>query len=194
MPTQADVAEHLDLSERRVRDLTKDGILPGSKGRGGYDLDACRLAYITYLRGIGSGQTSAPEPPRDPDDYGGDDDEGFIDAEREEARRKKYDADLKKERLKILRRENAPVDIITDVVGKQMEMVSAQLRALPMQIKLAAPMLTSRSIELIQKTIANMCNQLIDVKPDLNGYSPVDPDGDSAGDGISEGSTSADGS
>lgn len=182
MSTQKEIAEHLDLSDRRVRDLVKDGILPGSKGKSGYDIDACRVAYIGYLRGLSNGQVAQPEVPFDfPDEF--DDDEGVIDADREEARRKKYDADLKKERLKILRKENAPVEIIADVVGKQMEMVSAQLRAMPMQIKMAEPSLSSRSIEVVKRTVANLCNKLINVQPDLSGYMPVDPESDSTGDG-----------
>ena len=175
MATQAEIGEHLDLSVRRVHQLIKEGIIPGSKGRGNYDLDASRLAYISYLRGLANKQVDEPETP--PGFEGDDDDEGFIDAEREEARRKKYDADLKKERLKILRRENAPVTIITDVIGRQMEMVSAQLRALPMQIKLAEPSLTSRSTDRIQKTITDLCNELVNAQPDLDDFID-DPDMD----------------
>lgn len=184
MATQAEIGDHLDLSERRVRELIKEGVLPASKGRGNYNVDDCRRAYISYLRGLANGQTQAHEDPAPFDD---DDGEGFIDPDREEARRKKYDADLKKERLKILRRENAPVTIITDVIGKQMDMVSAQLRALPMQIKLAEPTMTSRSTDVIKRTISNLCNQLLDVQPDLSEYSVSDPESDSDGDGIATG-------
>ena len=56
MASQLEVAAHLDLSDRRVRVLVKDSILPGSKGHGGYDVDACRLAYIRHLRGLATGQ------------------------------------------------------------------------------------------------------------------------------------------
>ena len=192
MATQAEIGEHLDLSVRRVHQLIKEGIIPGSKGRGNYDLDASRLAYISYLRGLANKQVDEPEA--SPGFEGDDDDEGFIDADREEARRKKYDADLKKERLKILRRENAPVTIITDVIGKQMDMVSAQLRALPMQIKLAEPTMTSRSTDVIKRTISNLCNQLLDVQPDLSEYSVSDPESGSDGDGIATGSEATDGS
>jgi phage terminase Nu1 subunit (DNA packaging protein) len=50
MATQAQIAEHLDLSERRVRDLVAEGVL----GKGA-DLDQCRVNYIRYLRGGTSG-------------------------------------------------------------------------------------------------------------------------------------------
>jgi len=56
MATQIELAAHLDLSTRRVRDLLRDGILPPSKGNGGYDIDASRVNYIRHLRGLASGQ------------------------------------------------------------------------------------------------------------------------------------------
>lgn len=63
MATQIEIAKHLDLSDRQVRNLLSDGVLPGSKGRGGFDLDACREAYIRYLRGLGSSQVKPETPP-----------------------------------------------------------------------------------------------------------------------------------
>lgn len=61
MASQQQIAAHLDLTPRRVRDLVKNGVLPPSKGPGGYDLDATRTAYIRYLRGVGTGQTHEGE-------------------------------------------------------------------------------------------------------------------------------------
>jgi phage terminase Nu1 subunit (DNA packaging protein) len=49
--TQAQIAEHLDLSIRRVQDLVVEGVL--NKGA---DMDECRVNYIRYLRGNASGQ------------------------------------------------------------------------------------------------------------------------------------------
>lgn len=65
MATQVEIAKHLDLSDRQVRNLLSEGVLPGSKGRGGFDIDACREAYIRYLRGLGSAQVKAEAPPED---------------------------------------------------------------------------------------------------------------------------------
>ena len=50
MATQADIAAHLDLSERRVRDLLKELGLPARNP----DLDATRVAYIRHLRAVAS--------------------------------------------------------------------------------------------------------------------------------------------
>lgn len=59
MATQKELAEYLDLSDRQIRNLARDGVLPGTKGKGGYDLGACRLAYIRYLRGLATKQIKA---------------------------------------------------------------------------------------------------------------------------------------
>ena len=53
MATQRDIAEHLDLSVKRVSELIRDGILPSKKGRSPLNTDVCRVAYISYLRKLG---------------------------------------------------------------------------------------------------------------------------------------------
>jgi len=55
MATQVEIAEHLDLTSRRVRDLKNAGILPKPVKKGQWDLDACRVAYIRHLRKVASG-------------------------------------------------------------------------------------------------------------------------------------------
>ncbi|MEO4012264.1 terminase small subunit [Pseudomonas rossensis] len=59
MANQKQLAAHLDLTDRQVRNLLTDGVLPGSKGNGGLDFEAGRLAYIRYLRGLSAGQVKA---------------------------------------------------------------------------------------------------------------------------------------
>ena len=53
MATQKEVAEHLDLSVKRVSELIRDGLLPSKKGRSPLNIDVCRVAYISYLRKLG---------------------------------------------------------------------------------------------------------------------------------------------
>ena len=57
MAKLTEVAEHLDLSTTRIHGLLKAGILPKA-GRAAYDLDACRVAYIRYIREIAAGRGS----------------------------------------------------------------------------------------------------------------------------------------
>ena len=53
MATQREVAEHLDLSVKRVSELIRDGILPSKPGRSPLNIDVCRFAYLSYLRKLG---------------------------------------------------------------------------------------------------------------------------------------------
>lgn len=56
MATQLEVAEHLDLSDRQIRELLTKGALPKPRARGEMDLDACRLGYIRHLRDMAAGR------------------------------------------------------------------------------------------------------------------------------------------
>jgi len=53
MSTQREVADHLDLSVKRVSELIRDGVLPSKKGRSPLNIDICRVSYISYLRKLG---------------------------------------------------------------------------------------------------------------------------------------------
>ena len=53
MATQRELAEHLDLSTKRISELIRDGILPSKMGRSPINIDVCRIAYISYLRKLG---------------------------------------------------------------------------------------------------------------------------------------------
>jgi phage terminase Nu1 subunit (DNA packaging protein) len=57
MATQEQIAEHLDLSKRRVQDLMVEGVL-----QKGADLDQCRVNYIRYLRSNAAGQHTGAAP------------------------------------------------------------------------------------------------------------------------------------
>lgn len=46
--TQSDIAKLLGISDRQVRNLTQQGILPAAKGRDGMNPLACIHQYITY--------------------------------------------------------------------------------------------------------------------------------------------------
>jgi hypothetical protein len=58
MATQAEVAEHLDLTQPAVAKLLAAGHLPAAEGRGNLDLEACRVAYIRRLREQAAGRAS----------------------------------------------------------------------------------------------------------------------------------------
>ena len=53
MATQRELAEHLDLSPQSVTDLVRKGVFLINKGRSPVNIDACRVAYINFLRQAG---------------------------------------------------------------------------------------------------------------------------------------------
>jgi len=179
MALQREVAEHLFISDRQVRNLQQSGILPTSKGKGGLDLEACRRQYIEYLRGQKTGQVDGAneaELEAEPGDI-----IGGINVPLQEARKKQYDADTKEHRLFVLRKEYAPVELITDAVSQVATMLVSNLNSLPMKMKVADPSLSGRSVDAVKKVIAGLCNELADFEIDLSDYTPVDPEGGSAG-------------
>ena len=50
MANQRELALHLDLSPQSVTDLVRKGVFIINKGRSPVNIDACRVAYINYLR------------------------------------------------------------------------------------------------------------------------------------------------
>ena len=102
MAIQKEAAAYLDVSTRRHRDLVKSGVLPPSKGPGGYDLDAQRVAYIRHLRGVASGQHN-PTP-------------GSPDLTKERARKERAYADKIEFELAIARKEYVHISNVERVL------------------------------------------------------------------------------
>lgn len=59
MATQAEVADHLFMSQQAVSALVQKRILPSPSERGSLDLAACREAYVRHLREVAAGRASA---------------------------------------------------------------------------------------------------------------------------------------
>ena len=178
MATQSEVAAHLFISDRQVRNLITDGILPSSKGKGGLEIEECRKRYIDYLRGQKTGQVKAPE---ESDFYEDGDIIGGINVDYEDARKKQLDADTREFKLKQLRKEFVPIDLLVYSVSKLSEMLVANVLSLPMKMKVADPSLSARSLDKSKQVIADLCNELADFDIDLSDYNPVDQDIDTEG-------------
>ncbi|MAX91755.1 MAG: DNA packaging protein [Pseudomonas sp.] len=154
MATQVEVAAHLDLSDRQVRNLLTDGVLPSSKGAGGLDVDACRLAYIRYLRGIGSGQVR-PEPPSDEDDDG--DTAKRLEVER--LRLTAAQAEGQELKNDITKRKSVPTEFATFVLSRLSAEIGSILDTLPLTLKRRHPDLEVRHIESVQRELAKARNR-----------------------------------
>lgn len=155
MATQIEVAAHLDLSDRQVRTLVTDGVLPASKGAGGLDIDACRLAYIRYLRGKKSGQVR-PEVPAlseglDPD----------AEAKLTQERLRLTSAQAEGQELKndITKRKSVPTGFATYVLSRLAAEIGSILDTLPMTLKRRHPDLEVRHIESVQRELAKARNR-----------------------------------
>ncbi len=154
MPTQSQIAEHLDLSTRRVRTLVGDGIIPSGKGTGGFDVDACRLAYIRYLRGVSSGQVKVESSHEISDD-----DYARL-LEKEKHRKAKRENDIEEG-------EVAPIELLTVALEKTAAQIIPIMDAMPLEMKRRNPKLTGHDIQLVKKSIAKCRNIMADTKIDL---------------------------
>lgn len=111
MPTQVEIAEHLDLSERRVRDIFQELGLDTRRA----SLDEVRLAYIRDLREKAAGR-------------GGDDHASLT-----RARTREAEASAELKQLQILERSKQLVPV-AEVEPQLLAMVTAartELLALP---------------------------------------------------------------
>lgn len=159
MATQKEVAEHLDLSIRRVSALVKQGILPSSRGLGGCSLDTCRISYIGYLRGIGKGQVKKPsETDNIPDDQCEGDYSTLL--EKEKWRKEKRQNDIEEQLI-------APVSKLTEALEKTAAQIVPILETLPLLLKRNWPEITGDQITLVKKAIAECRNSIADSELDI---------------------------
>lgn len=121
MATQAEIAEHLDLTPRSVRTLISRGVFNKS-GRGQLDIDACRIAYVRYLRERAAGRASD-----------GAEAEG-LDIMVERARLAKEQADHYAMKNAAMRGELVAVDDVTNAIVAVIGMAQGKLRTVPARI------------------------------------------------------------
>lgn len=170
MATQVDVAAHLDLSDRWVRELVQSGVLPASKGRGGYDLEQCRLAYIRHIRGQLSGQVRVPEArgieaPEDVIDP-------YIEQKREQeeyllTRERRIGQQQKNE---VAARKVVPSEFAIFTLSKVSAEIAAILDTLPLTMKRKHPDLETRHLDTLMRELArarNKASGLDDILPEL---------------------------
>lgn len=160
MATQKQIAEHLFISDKWVRELTSQGILVSNNARGGYDIDDCRRRYIEYLRAVKSGQIK-----------GGSQAEPAEEAE-QRLKRKGLETKLRKEnyQLSVLEKKYAPIEIITETLLRVSQSWSIRLESFSARIRQAWPDMPSEAKEEIDAVIAEGANELADMRPDLSDY------------------------
>ena len=154
MATQQEVAEHLDITDRQVRNLLQSGVLPGAKGRGAYNLDDCRLAYIRYMRGQLAGQVETKEAEADAIDP-------LLEHKREQeeyllTRERRIGQQQKNE---IAARKVVPSEFAIFSLSKLAAEIAAILDTLPLTMKRKHPDLEPRHLDTLSRELAKARNQ-----------------------------------
>lgn len=146
MATQREIAEHLDLSVKRISELIRDGILPSKKGRSPLNIDVCRIAYISYLRKL-SGYNKRS---------------GTGDIAEEKARLTKAQADKAELEVEQLEKSLIPAQMVQDTWIEYVSNVRAKLLGLPSRI--AHQVITvdkySEAEEIIKDQVYDALNEL----------------------------------
>tara|TARA_R110001592_G_scaffold138183_1_gene356781 strand:+ start:55 stop:555 length:501 start_codon:yes stop_codon:yes gene_type:complete len=118
MATQRELAEHLDLSTKRISELIRDGILPSKMGRSPLNIDVCRIAYISYLRKLGGYNKRS----------------GGGDIAEEKTRLTKFQADKAELEVNQLEGKLIPAQLVQDTWTDFVANVRAKLLGLPSRI------------------------------------------------------------
>lgn len=118
MATQRELAEHLDLSPKRISELIRDGILPSKMGRSPINIDVCRIAYISYLRKLGGYNKKS----------------GTADIAEEKTRLTKAQADKAELEVSSLEGQLIPAKLVQDTWADLIANVRVRLLGLPSRI------------------------------------------------------------
>ncbi|WP_136484711.1 helix-turn-helix domain-containing protein [Vibrio sp. H11] len=168
--TQSDIAELLGISDRQVRNLIQQGILPAAKGRGGMDPLVCNHAYNAYLRQSKSAdQKAETDKKNDPQHY--------------EQRKRELELDKLDETVAMMRAKRltfekfyAPVEIIPDVIGQVASQIRSRLDSLIPKMKKSWLDMPPEAVSVLEEEIIAVCNECADVQPDLSDYIDSDPE------------------
>lgn len=158
-PTQTEIAAHLDISDRRLRELlTEWGVDHKTT-----TLSDIRIRYIRRLREEAAGRSSG----------------GEYDLTNERARLAKEQADKVAMANAVTRNALAPRALLVLVLARTAPKVCAILEALPGAIKRRVPMLDQAAIRVIELEISKARDEIAAMKlPDVIGDGEGDDDDD----------------
>lgn len=177
MATQQEVADHLLLTERTIRDLQKQPGAPVPRGRGSHDLDEWRAFYIRYLRA----QKGMPEDGSEPE-AGGDEEDKALKRREAQLKVEEREERIRAQRAKrqVYERSYGPLGLITHAVEVVATAVNARLEALMPRVKQVWPDIPPEAYELMQREIIAASNELADMEPDLSEYAESGEQGSEA--------------
>lgn len=137
-PSQAEIAEHLDISERRVREIATEWAIDSRE----VSLVAWRVRYLRQLREQAAGRAAA----------------GDLDLASERARLAKEQADRISMQNAVTRKELAPAELIEEILTRTGAKAARLLDTIPGELKRRAPQLTADDISAIAGVIAKVRN------------------------------------
>lgn len=168
MAMQSEVARHLRLSERQIRNLSSLPGAPKPQGRGGWDIDAWRNFYIDYLRARS----------RDVPD-GDDPDDGETSPEKVKEQRLKNEE--RQERIlinrvkrRILAKRYAPVELISVAVSRSAIELRTRVESWLPRLKKIWPDMPVEATKLLNQELVTALNELADLRIDLSDYDVSD--------------------
>lgn len=160
LATQEEVGAHLDMTRENVRKLVNAGVMPPGKGRAGYDLDLCRVAYIRHVRGVRSGEVR-PVDERDPLEY-----------EKEKTRLTAAQADHEELKVRQLQGELIAREVVASYWQAIFASVRARLLSLPNKVAHAA--LAAKTLTEVNDAVKLQIHEALDELADTgipDGYS-----------------------
>lgn len=137
-PTQAEIAEHLDISDRRVRELAVEWGIDSRE----ISLSAWRIRYLRHLREQAAGRAAA----------------GDLDLAVERARLAKEQADRIAMQNAVTRKELAPAHLIEEVLARAGARAAKLLDTIPGELRRRAASLTADDLSTVAGVIVKARN------------------------------------
>lgn len=179
MASQIEVADHLGITDRMVRELQKKPGAPVPRGRGEHDLAAWRYWYIEYLRSLAKRGASEEEP----------EDDGLEESKALKLVELRLKNDERVEKLelaklnrKIKAREYGPLFFIRDAVASVAVAMRTRVDGWMPRIMRACPDLPIEAQDVLNKELILLQNEITDVRPDFSRY--IAGSGETGGDGL----------
>lgn len=137
-PTQSEIAAHLDISDRRVRELATEWAIDSRE----VSLGEWRVRYLRKLREEAAGRAGS----------------GDLDLVSERARLAKVQADRIEMQNAVTRKELAPAELIEDILAHAGARAARLLDTIPGELRRRCPQLTAEDIGAIATTIIKVRN------------------------------------
>jgi phage terminase Nu1 subunit (DNA packaging protein) len=141
-PKQSEIAEHLDMSERAVREfLVSAGI-----GHKQSTLSEIRIAYIRRQREVAAGRATA---------------EDGIDLATERALLARSQREGQEIKNEVARGTYAPISLLADVLANASQAVVDRFDQIPAMIKRVCPDLPAPAFEALMGEVASARNEMV---------------------------------